>query len=98
MKMKQSDMKRAVAMAYNAGDGVPRVIAKGGGMSAEAIIALARENGVYVHHSPELVNLLMQVDLDQEIPAELYDAVAELLAWLYRMDQRKSSQAGSSIG
>lgn len=81
-------MKRAVAMAYGAEDGAPRVVAKGGGVSAEAIIALARENGVYVHQSPELVNLLMQVDLDSEIPPELYQAVAEILAWLYGLDQR----------
>lgn len=56
-------------------------------MPAEAIIALAREHGLYVHQSPELVSLLLQVDLDGEIPAELYQAVAELLAWLYSVDQ-----------
>lgn len=82
------DMKRAVAMAYNAEDGAPRVIAKGSGVNAEAIISLATESGVYVHQSPELVNLLMGVDLDGEIPAELYQAVAELLAWLYCLDQQ----------
>jgi len=82
------DMKRAVAMAYRAEDGAPRVVAKGGGVTAEAIISLARENGVYVHQSPELVNLLMQIDLDSEIPPELYQAVAEILAWLYELDQQ----------
>lgn len=82
------DMKRAVAMAYNAEDGAPRVIAKGSGVNAEAIISLATESGVYVHQSPELVNLLMGVDLDEEIPPELYQAVAELLAWLYSLDQQ----------
>jgi flagellar biosynthesis protein len=83
-----TDMKRAVAMAYQAKDGAPRVVAKGGGITAEAIISLARENGVYVHQSPELVNLLMQIDLDSEIPPELYQAVAEILAWLYELDQK----------
>jgi flagellar biosynthesis protein len=73
-------------MAYSAEDGAPRVVAKGSGVSAEAMMALAREHGVYVHQSAELVKLLMQVDLDQEIPPELYQAVAELLAWLYAMD------------
>lgn len=82
------DMKRAVAMAYNAEEGAPRVIAKGSGVNAEAIISLATESGVYVHQSPELVNLLMGVDLDGEIPVELYQAVAELLAWLYCLDQQ----------
>ncbi len=47
----------------------------------------AREAGVYVHGSPALVNLLMQVDLDSQIPPQLYVAVAELLVWLHRMEQ-----------
>lgn len=80
-------MKRAVAMAYSGEDGAPRVVAKGTGVTADAIVSLAQEHGVYVHQSPELVSLLMQVDLDSEIPPELYQVVAELLAWLYSLDQ-----------
>ncbi|HJV66591.1 MAG TPA: EscU/YscU/HrcU family type III secretion system export apparatus switch protein [Geomonas sp.] len=99
MAKKMTDMKKAVAMAYGAEDGTPRVIAKGAGGSAEAIISLAHESGVYVHNSPELVRLLMQVDLDSEISPELYRAVAEILAWLYAMDQKmmSSQEKGSSI-
>jgi len=78
-------------MAYNSEDGAPRVVAKGSGITAEAIISLATESGIYVHQSPELVNLLMQVDLDNEIPPELYQAVAEILAWLYSLDQSMSA-------
>lgn len=94
-----SDLKRAVAMAYHPEEGAPRVVAKGSGVTAEAIISLARESGVYVHHSPELVKLLMQVDLDSEIPLELYGAVAEILAWLYSLDQgiSGSQENGSTI-
>jgi flagellar biosynthesis protein len=91
MAKRLNDMKRAVAMAYRAEDGAPRVVAKGAGVTAEAIIALAHENGVYVHQSPELVNLPMQIDLDSEIPPELYQAVAEILAWLYGLDQKNMS-------
>ena len=91
MAKRINDRKRAVAMAYRAEDGAPRVVAKGGGATAEAIISLARESGVYVHQSPELVNLLMQIDLDSEIPPELYQAVAEILAWLYSLDQKSVS-------
>jgi flagellar biosynthesis protein len=91
MTKRLNDQKRAVAMAYRAEDGAPRIVAKGCGLTAEAIISLARESGVYVHSSPELVNLLMQVDLDSEIPPELYQAVAEILAWLYALDQKISS-------
>ncbi len=77
----------AVALAYSAGEAAPRVVAKGKGLIAREIIERAREAGVYVHESPEMVALLMQVDLDDRIPPQLYVAVAELLAWLYRAEQ-----------
>ena len=79
-------LKNAVALAYTQTDAAPRVIAKGKGLLAEQIISRAQEHGVYVHESPELVSLLMQIDLDQRIPPQLYVAVAELLAWLYRLE------------
>lgn len=77
----------AVALTYSTGDAAPRVVAKGRGLIAQEIIERAREAGVFVHESPELVGLLMQVDLDERIPPELYVAIAELLAWLYRLEQ-----------
>lgn len=78
--------QEAVALAYSAADKAPRVVAKGRGLIAEQIIARAREHGVFVHESPELLALLMQVDLDARIPSQLYVAVAELLAWIYRLE------------
>lgn len=78
---------RAVAIRYDASEPAPRVVAKGYGTLAETIIRTAREHGLYVHESPELVGLLMQVDLDRHIPPELYRAVAELLAWLYSLEK-----------
>jgi flagellar biosynthesis protein len=86
----------AVALAYHAGQSAPKVVAKGRGLIAEAIIARARENGVYVHESADLVSLLMQVDLDQHIPPQLYVAVAELLAWLYRLERGEAAPPGGS--
>ena len=76
----------AVALTYSTGESAPRVVAKGRGLIAQEIIERAREAGVYVHESPELVGLLMQVDLDERIPPQLYVAVAELLAWLYALE------------
>ncbi|TSH95833.1 flagellar biosynthesis protein FlhB [Verticiella sediminum] len=64
----------------------PRVVAKGYGVLAETILRTAREHGLYVHESAELVGLLMQVDLDSRIPPALYQAIAELLAWLYQLE------------
>ena len=76
----------AVALAYAEGQVAPRVVAKGRGLIAEANINQSRAHGIYVHESPELVSLLMQVDMDQHIPPQLYRAVAELLAWLYKIE------------
>lgn len=81
--------RSAVALAYGENDSAPRVSAKGRGLLADTIIERAREAGVYVHESRELVSLLMQVDLDQHIPPELYVVVAELLAWLYRVEHQQ---------
>ena len=82
----------AVALAYGAGDSAPQVVAKGRGLIADEIIARAKEAGVFVHESPELVALLMQVDLDDSIPPQLYIAVAELLAWIYRIEGKVDSK------
>lgn len=85
----------AVALRYAAGDAAPHVVAKGRGQIAQTIIERAREHGVYVHQSPELVSLLMQVDLDDRIPPHLYIAVAELLAWLYRREHEARDHAAA---
>lgn len=87
--------QNAVALAYQTGELAPKVVAKGRGLIAEQIIARAREHGVYVHESKELVALLMQVDLDRHIPPALYRAVAELLAWLHRIEATR--QPGKEV-
>ena len=76
----------AAALAYQNGDAAPRVVAKGRGIMADTIIEKARASGVYIHESRELLNLLMQIDLDSHIPPQLYIVVAELLAWLYHLE------------
>jgi flagellar biosynthesis protein len=78
--------QQAVAIAYETGAYAPKVVAKGKGIIAEQIIAKAKKHKVFVHESKELVALLMQVDLDDHIPPELYLAIAEILAWLYRLE------------
>jgi flagellar biosynthesis protein len=86
--MSQAEVQRsAIALAYAPDDGAPRVVAKGRGLIAQTIIERAHEHGVFVHESKELVGLLMQVDLDQRIPPALYRAVAELLAWVYKIER-----------
>lgn len=78
----------AVAVRYDLTDAAPRVVAKGYGNIADTIIRTAKEHDLYVHESPELVNLLMQVDLDSQIPPQLYVAIAELLAWIYALEEK----------
>jgi len=81
------DRQYAVALAYRKEDLAPKVVAKGAGLLAQAIIHRAQEAGIFVHESPELVSLLMQVELDEHIPPQLYRVIAELLAWLYRIER-----------
>lgn len=90
--------KRAAALVYDAkgGDAAPRVIAKGYGALAEMIVARARDAGLYVHTAPEMVSLLMQVDLDDRIPPQLYQAVADLLAWLYALERADDPAGGGA--
>nr|WP_297457438.1 EscU/YscU/HrcU family type III secretion system export apparatus switch protein [uncultured Halomonas sp.] len=78
--------RQAVALAYRADDKAPKVLAKGYGELAERIVGEAQRQGVFVHDAPELVGLLMQVDLDAHIPPTLYQVIAELLTWVHELD------------
>ncbi|MDR2166050.1 MAG: EscU/YscU/HrcU family type III secretion system export apparatus switch protein [Zoogloeaceae bacterium] len=90
MEHEEGKRREAVALVYHEADVAPRVVAKGRGLVADEIISMAREHGVYVHESAELVALLLQVDVDERIPSQLYLAVAELLVWLYRVEHGES--------
>ncbi|WP_322104889.1 EscU/YscU/HrcU family type III secretion system export apparatus switch protein [Paraburkholderia sp. J41] len=93
--MTPPNRRSAAALAYDSpgGDAAPRVVAKGYGLVAEMIVQRAKEAGLYVHEAPEMVSLLMRVDLDSKIPPELYQAVAELLAWLHRLESLDDREA-----
>jgi flagellar biosynthesis protein len=91
---KPDPRQQAVALAYQAGSAAPKVVAKGRGFIAEEIIARAKQHGIYVHESKELLALLMQVELDRDIPPVLYRAVAELLAWLYHLEHTVTGDNG----
>lgn len=83
------ERRRAIALAYRDGDDAPRVVAKGYGEIAERIIEEAGRHGIYVHDAPELVALLMNLNLDDQIPPSLYQVIAELLVWIRQIaDER----------
>jgi flagellar biosynthesis protein len=76
---------RVAALRYDhPADRAPKLVARGDGHVAEKIIALAREHGVPIHEDRELVATLARLDLDEDIPVEVYQVVAEILAFLYR--------------
>jgi flagellar biosynthesis protein len=76
--------KSAAALRYEKGDDAPRVVASGHGHIAEKIIALAKEHGLKIHEDPDLVQILAELDLGSVIPPEIYQVVAEVLAYVYR--------------
>jgi len=84
--------RRAIALRYQPGDLAPRVAATGAGMIAERIIAAAREAGVPVRADPALADALAALDLGREVPQAMYVAVAEALAWAYRLDAAAQAQ------
>jgi flagellar biosynthesis protein len=77
--------RQAAALGYDrTHDAAPRLVARGEGLLADRIIALAREHHVPIHSDPALVAVLARMDIDQQIPPALYRAVAEVLGFLYR--------------
>ena len=89
---------RAVALGYDAEkDEAPRVLATGQGSVAERILALAKEHGILIREDPMLAAALATVDLDTTIPAELYAVVAEVLAYVYRVKERKLHPNGPPV-
>lgn len=82
-------VRRAVALKYEPGErSAPVVVAKGKGYLANAIVEKASENGVPVQEDASLVEVLSKLDINQEIPQELYALVAEILSFIYRSDKQ----------
>ncbi len=87
-----SERQVAVALRYLRGrDDAPRIVAKGRAWLAEKILQVARAHSIPVQRDDDLVEVLVRLDLNQIIPPELYRAVAEILAYLYRMNAKKGN-------
>lgn len=80
------ERRRATALRYEKGQHAPRVTATGAGLVADRILAAAREAGIPVRHDPALAEALAKLELGSDVPRELWTAVAETLAWAYRLD------------
>jgi flagellar biosynthesis protein len=88
---------QAVALRYSEESVAPQVIAKGKGYVAENILNAARKNSVPIYQNKTLTSMLMAVDIDREIPPDLYTAVAEILAYVYRIDQKNKKNPKISL-
>ena len=82
--------EKAAALVYDQA-GAPRIVAKGAGEVARTIIEAAKAEGIPIQKNELLVEALMQVELTKEIPPQLYRAVAEILAFVYRLDKAKAN-------
>ncbi|WP_027408669.1 EscU/YscU/HrcU family type III secretion system export apparatus switch protein [Anoxybacteroides tepidamans] len=87
--MKEKKVKEAVALTYRAHEHeAPVVIAKGKGKVAENLIAVAKEHHIPIQEDPSLVQLLSEIEVNEAIPEQLYQVVAELFAFVYQMDRK----------
>jgi flagellar biosynthesis protein len=82
----QPPRRRATALRYEEGRDAPEVVATGAGLIADRILAAAHDAGVPVRHDPALAEALATLDLGDKVPPALWTAVAETLAWAYRLD------------
>ncbi|MFC1855952.1 EscU/YscU/HrcU family type III secretion system export apparatus switch protein [Thermodesulfobacteriota bacterium] len=86
--------RRAIALKYNReSDTAPRVAAKGRGYVADKILEIAEKFNIPVKEDRDLIEILYKLDIEQEIPSELYVVVAEILAFVYKVNQKLASKS-----
>ena len=92
MTNKTNELTRQVALALGYKpdqQSAPKLLAKGKGLIADKIIELANSKGIPIKKDSDLITVLYKLEIDEEIPPELYEAVAELLAFIYKINQKK---------
>lgn len=88
--MDKEYLKKAVALRYDRKkDDAPTVVAKGQGKIAQKIIELAQKHGIPIKDDPDLIEVLSSLEIDEEIPSQIYVAVAELLAFVYSANSKR---------
>jgi flagellar biosynthesis protein len=93
---KELERKLAAVLKYDAGkDRAPHIVAKGRGTIAEKIIEVALKNDIPIRNDPALVQILSTLEIDEAIPQELYQAVAEVLAFVYKMNEERRRASSS---
>ena len=92
-----SEEKLAVALKYEPEKGAPEVVAKGKGYLAELIIKIAEEKGIPIKEDSKLVQELYKLELNKPIPQELYQTVAAVLAWAFRLNEKLKEKVLTSF-
>ncbi|MDQ0337439.1 flagellar biosynthesis protein [Caldalkalibacillus uzonensis] len=94
MNRESEPLKKAVALQYDSEQhDAPVVKAKGTGLVAERIIELASQHGIPIYEDPSLVELLSKLELNEQIPEEIYAVIAEVLAMVYELEQKAVSRS-----
>lgn len=86
---RNKEIKKAVALSYKEDFNAPKVVAKGKGEIAEKIVEVGKKENVEIYKDEELIDELISLELHEEIPPELYEAVAEIILFVYRLDKEK---------
>lgn len=86
---RNKEIKKAVALSYKEEFNAPKVVAKGKGEIAEKIVEVGKKENVEIYKDEELIDELISLELHEEIPPELYEAVAEIILFVYRLDKEK---------
>lgn len=98
MAKNERSREQAAALRYDPEkDQAPKIVAKGSGKIAEKIIELARKHGIPLKEDPVLIEILSQLELNQEIPPQVYAVVAEILAFIYRLNREKTKSSPSPM-
>jgi len=92
----EDDLQQAVALFYD-GENAPTITAKGTGVLAEDIIALAQANEITLCNNKALVELLMSIELGEQIPESLYSAIAQIIAFAYHLQGRQPDQGDPAL-
>jgi flagellar biosynthesis protein len=89
MQVDEKKTKKAVALKYSpVDDGAPKVAAKGRGYIADKILEVAKEHDIPIKEDSDLIEILYKLDIEQEIPPEIYIVVAEILAFVYKVNKK----------
>lgn len=92
MQENKNFIQKAVALKYDIDkDNAPKIVAKGKAETASNIIKIAKENDIPIKKDEDLLELLSQIDIDKEIPASMYKAVAEIFSFIYELSNNQNN-------